>query len=541
MHRTNAIAALLTAAALTTLGNTANGQVVINEVFENPPGGGSTDARFEYVELYGKPGLSLDGYAIALLKGGADPDDDNIPGPNPGDLDADDLTPEIDEIFYLDGLALDSRGFLVIYNNTGATSFIPSLAPAGAATAGWSGLFQPALGQDCVAESAGNFANDTSSTYVLIKDRDEFAYDFCGSGLNNQWVKDRYQDMDFDGKIDFGTETVVPGVFFGSQAAPLAFEPYQMIDDVAWSNAGGKEYVRSSEQEISDTPGFNPDAISRLAYFGTNPNIGSRFNAAGVLVPTRTADEEWVYGEVPNLSTREYDLAESKGPTDQSAAGYDGSCNPDVDPLCAAGTGSFLFDDVDLTGFALTPGDFNDSATLTQFRWVAGDIDFDGDADAYDYQLLLDNIGTTGAERTPLTDDLGAPVLGPDGMQVMAFAHQGRDFNAIMVMKCIDETDGPGGTNAGAVTQADADLYNTLFGPFSTGCGPADVTTDGTSNGIPDNAVTLSDFSFYLSLWGAGDTAADLTTDGTANGIPDGAVTLSDFSFYLALWGAGCP
>ncbi len=70
---------------------------------------------------------------------------------------------------------------------------------------------------------------------------------------------------------------------------------------------------------------------------------------------------------------------------------------------------------------------------------------------------------------------------------------------------------------------------------------PADVTTDGTSNGIPDGAVTLSDFSFYLGLWGASDPAADVTTDGTANGIPDGSVTLSDFSFYLALWGAGCP
>ena len=72
-------------------------------------------------------------------------------------------------------------------------------------------------------------------------------------------------------------------------------------------------------------------------------------------------------------------------------------------------------------------------------------------------------------------------------------------------------------------------------------CGPADVTTDGTANGIPDGQVTLSDFSFYLSLWGGGALAADLTTDGTANGVPDGTVTLSDFSFYLALWGAGCP
>lgn len=69
----------------------------------------------------------------------------------------------------------------------------------------------------------------------------------------------------------------------------------------------------------------------------------------------------------------------------------------------------------------------------------------------------------------------------------------------------------------------------------------SDLTTDGTSNGIPDGEVTLSDFSFYLALWGEGTLSADLTTDGTSNGIPDGAVTLSDFSFYLNQWGAGCP
>ena len=69
----------------------------------------------------------------------------------------------------------------------------------------------------------------------------------------------------------------------------------------------------------------------------------------------------------------------------------------------------------------------------------------------------------------------------------------------------------------------------------------ADVTTDGTDNGTPDGAVTLSDFSFYLGLWGGGDLAADLTTDGTADGVPDGVVTLSDFAFYLSLWSAGCP
>lgn len=72
-------------------------------------------------------------------------------------------------------------------------------------------------------------------------------------------------------------------------------------------------------------------------------------------------------------------------------------------------------------------------------------------------------------------------------------------------------------------------------------CSSADMTTEGSDNGVPDNAVTLSDFSYYLSLWAMGESAADLTTNASSNGVPDGSVTLSDFSYYLTLWSQGCP
>ena len=40
----------------------AQAQVVINEVFENPPGiAEECDARWEYIELYGEPGFDLTG------------------------------------------------------------------------------------------------------------------------------------------------------------------------------------------------------------------------------------------------------------------------------------------------------------------------------------------------------------------------------------------------------------------------------------------------------------------------------------------------
>ncbi|MEO0715553.1 MAG: GC-type dockerin domain-anchored protein, partial [Planctomycetota bacterium] len=97
--------------------------------------------------------------------------------------------------------------------------------------------------------------------------------------------------------------------------------------------------------------------------------------------------------------------------------------------------------------------------------------------------------------------------------------------------------DDPAATDLGTAPVVDIGAYEFA----SAACSAADVTTDGTANGSPDGAVTLSDFSFYLSLWAGSNAAADVTTDGTANGIPDGAVTLSDFSFYLSLWSTGCP
>ncbi|MEO0482275.1 MAG: GC-type dockerin domain-anchored protein [Planctomycetota bacterium] len=103
----------------------------------------------------------------------------------------------------------------------------------------------------------------------------------------------------------------------------------------------------------------------------------------------------------------------------------------------------------------------------------------------------------------------------------------------------------PGQTDADADGIADAfdncPTFNPDQGPC--GCSVADITTDGTSSGVPDGVVTLSDFSYFLSLWSMSDPAADITVNGicdVAGGGGDG-VTLSDFSCYLSEWSAGCP
>ncbi len=76
---------------------------------------------------------------------------------------------------------------------------------------------------------------------------------------------------------------------------------------------------------------------------------------------------------------------------------------------------------------------------------------------------------------------------------------------------------------------------------ISIGCNPADLTTTGTDNGCPDGVIDLSDFAYYLRLWGERDPIADITTTGSVVGIPDGKVDLSDFSVYLSWWCCACP
>ena len=98
-------------------------QVVINEVYENPPGDAQgNDDVLEFIELYGEPGLDLTGYAIGLFKGGSDGD---LGEPN----DIPDVYAELDEVFTLDGLTIGANGFLVLYNGTDTQSLIPLFAP----------------------------------------------------------------------------------------------------------------------------------------------------------------------------------------------------------------------------------------------------------------------------------------------------------------------------------------------------------------------------------------------------------------------------
>ena len=466
----------------------ASGQVVISEVWENPPGDGDVfDPSLEYIELYGEPGMDLTGYAVALIKGGADVNGDNIP----------ESRPEIDEAFGLDGYALGSNGFLVIYNDTGGFSDIPFYSPAATTQVGFTQAHINFL------DTAGKLANDGSSSYVLVRSRNHHAIvgGMSQYGPAYDFHKDINPDIDFDGKFDFGIELPAIGSFVASE-----LEPLQAIDDVAWSNLGGKEYVVSSEQEISDTPGFNPDGISRIAFYGENPGLGMRLNSDMEIVPTRMADEEWIYGEQgPGDGDLTYVVADSGAPTDPNGDG---------------------FADIDITGFAMTPGDFNDSASagIAQFRFVRGDFNFDGVADAADGSMITDSVGEHLDVLVGCVDEDGMPVI-IDDVQVMCPFYQGRAANGLLAMMNMDKTDGAGGANAATVTQADLDAWNAEFGVG--GCNLADLAE-------PFGILDLGDIGAFVGGFTGGDPIADLAA-------PFGIFDLNDIGAFVSNFTAGCP
>lgn len=511
---------VVAAGALALFCSCGQAQVVINEVWANPAGGGSNDDVNEYIELYGTPGMSLTGYALATVFGGGDPDSDNIPGPVPQDdtgtfWDEGDELPEIDEAWSLDGMTIGSNGFLVIYNNANNSGTNPILLslPAATTRARFTARHIP------TSDVAGRIKNDGSGTYVLVRKRPFHSLSGQTSLYDGQsgyvtssryaWRKDVNQDVDFDGKLDYNGIGTVGGSPFPPETpidseedqlysplptpAPSSLEPYQMVDDVAVSNGGGKEYVRSSEQEIANTPNFNPDALSRVAYYGTNPNRGDRLNSQSQVVPTRSADEEFIYGEIPVNATRLYDAVKSGGPTF---------------PGQPAGS---RFTDISRTGFVMTPGNFNDGVTtgpqgttVTQFRWVRGDFNFDGVVTCADRELMVARQGATLDDTTVYIDDRETPSTADDITITGWWKWQGREFNSVLAM--VNFVSDGAAISAGDLAQFDAEFPGLCVPPC-----PADF------NG--DTFVDDGDFVVFAACYEAfiaegACAAADFNADG---------------------------
>jgi hypothetical protein len=563
------LCALTAALSLSLAAGSAHAQVVINEVYSNPPGsGGAADDRWEYIEIYGPAGMNLTGYMVASVFGGGDPNNNDLPGPNPG-WDVGDEVPEIDEAWTLDGLTIGSNGILVIYNNNGAganrPSFLPPLFAPGTASATFIATHLP------TGDGAGRIKNDGSATFVIVRKRPFHAVNASGisvydgvagntivsgpltypSAIRYAWRKDINPDVNFNGRIDFNgsapltngsgnrpaetplqSESAAPPV-----GAPSTLEPYQMVDDVAWSNGGGKEYVRSSQQEISDTVNFNPDAVSRINYFNTNPARGHVF-VDGIMKPSRMADEEFVYGDIiDNPPLLSYNATLAGGPTSLTSQRYNAAGQ--LDP-----NGDFRLDDINLTGFMMTPGSFNDvNATssgginIVQQRFVRGDFNFDGQVNCDDKNLIEAAVGMGLDDMALLTEDNNTVLNTADDVSYQGWKFQGRDFNRLLAMVRMSLTDGTTGEwNSGkSVTAADVAAFRDIL---TANCCPADVGSQGGVAGA-DGQLNNNDFAAFITLFFSNDPRADVGSQGGVLGA-DQNFDNNDFAAFITLFFQGC-
>lgn len=479
---------LLCAAVLATIAGAAKAvdtcPLVINEVFQNPDT--SSDNKWEYIEISGPAGMSLTGYAVALVNGGVNPN---------GDADCTDggeRCPEIDEYYPLDGKTLSGTlgssgvGYFVIYNSTttgvpGGTgdSEIYFEIDGGANTANMKDL----------TSGADDLQNDGSTTYVLLRARP--------AGSPAPWRRDAAADDNFDSLLN------------------AALEPYQMVHNFAWSDENGKEYTRDGADEINHTPDMNPDQITLVKYFTTPTPARGKYYDDATCKDTERADESFIYGEnrnnVHNGNIGRYDFRfdgsdarQSKGPTNLGASKYtcSSSGDPDVDSGATADAmGEYLKDYfTTTTNYYLSPGSANNTvdsgAGFGQVAFDENDINMDGTVDCVDY-CLVSGYNGSGADL----DDTNM-----DG----SYKYQGVEFQKLLLATLLDGTQGD--TVAGGDVTAHS--QNGMCG-----CLMGDVNEDG--------RVDMLDITLLMDQQKFGEYAAvyDLNNDGVLD-IQDVSVAL---------------
>jgi len=560
--------------------------------------------------------MSLTGYAVVLVKGGEDQE------PPFGVPDGALLQkgPEIDEAFSLDGWTIGPNGQFVIYGAStfGATGMTGQLTPNPSYQfflpesltnkrfldgASFQTLHIPSL------DVSSRLGNDASSTYLIVRRRPDHALSITGAsvyGPQYAWKKDANPDVDFNGRLDHGDEHALGVPIYlaegldRTQTTALTLEPVQVIDEICWSNGGGKEYGVPGRGrlsgEISETPGFNPDAVSRVRYSGANlPAVqGSTISNEGLLVPRSTADEDWIYGETrdyaigsaPDADDLEpgapgylqyrpefYDVRTGRqelnwlAPTDPNGNRYSypgpGSPNPLAAPFFEQ-TGAFdpvngtlLFEPYNTTGFEITPGRFNDApaaatgltgtAIAQQFRWVRGDFNFDQVVDCDDRAMIVQAAaeGWTLDDTTTIIDNRNTETTADD-RPYTGYARQLESFNGSLAMIRMSLTDGSTGEwTSGQVI--DNVTGSPTFGRIVAWGGAVTAHDLATFDAeFPDvceepcladfnasGTVTVQDIFDFLSAY--------FTNQPTADVNDSGSVTVQDIFDFLAAYFQGCP
>ncbi|MCG3138018.1 MAG: hypothetical protein HJJLKODD_01874 [Phycisphaerae bacterium] len=325
------------------------GQVVINEVFVNPPGSAGDDIR-EFIEFMGTPGMKLDGFAVVNLIGLQEkyyPLGSIPPEPT--------LIPEMDEFFSLDGQSLGKNGLLVI--GSGSAGSYPNLL-ADTNFVQWSNLWN---GGDT---GSRKLENDGSTTFVLVRNRRGITQADPLDPLGLLWGKDVKIDRELitpvidpqdgiakdqfgDGNVDNGDGLDAFGVpvedLKGKSTPADITDDLEMVDEFSEEHDRGWEYDfddRHVDEDstipglpyrhvhaLDDPQGFQPDAYARVDYrtsgAGWLPATGGMGELPNGNNWQDTATEQWIRGESVG----------SSGGGQSPPYYYDNSSNPNPDSI----------------------------------------------------------------------------------------------------------------------------------------------------------------------------------------------------------------
>lgn len=380
------------------------GSVFINEVLINPKS--YDDEAGEYIELAGPPCGSLEGYALVVINStseGEDFDEDGTPY----------FYTEVDEAFmFTSKHTFSEDGYFVVWNSSRSPAVDPSNTSVGLAmgsssvfsyfradTAVQSDLLQGITVNSTLAAAsnrheawfsevaldgadvAGNINNDGSLTFLLID-------------MNDPSSTVSVSDIQKDARPLGPTGT--PSSGNPSTDTDISWT-VAVIDSVAVSNQNGGEYTFKEGEEIDFTPGFTPDALTRVDDITNAGNAGydsegkSTVHTIGLTCPSteefRDAYANWVWGDVASV-----DGLPSVGGT-QFGQQYSGSAmGAYTSPT--GGTGICLDINInDRAGNNLTPGFANYTSAISvgssQCGESRGDLNGDGQVNWLDLQKAL--------------------------------------------------------------------------------------------------------------------------------------------------------
>ncbi|MBW8000565.1 MAG: hypothetical protein FVQ80_00905 [Planctomycetes bacterium] len=392
--------------------------VFINEVFINPPGISSEgDANLEFIELFGTPNKKLDGYAVAVFNGTQAKYYPlgsvilSLPSPSP----------EIDQFFSLDGLALGKNGLLVLIIRDPSLFYFNEILDD-SDWVNWNTLWYSGLA------AASQLDNNGSFTISIIRNRPGITEADPSNAEGLRWAKEIAHDAELFTPVEGPDETLMdqfgdgnfdradPNGMGGNTIDMTGLETggmsndLEVIDEVSFEDQKGWEYDSDGRHvdfgstfgglphrhvhAIDDPVNFNPDALTRVDYRTKGPGWAPSGGGTGEMANGNnwpdTATEQWIRGDTESGFIPEFPIA----PVyffENIADGDPNAVQPWEThvPLWLDDGNAPDYDFTTRRSYMLGPGRINPLA----IPFIPGDTDRDGVCDQNDIDKLVAEFG----------------------------------------------------------------------------------------------------------------------------------------------------